>query len=210
MKRIMRIWFGPVLFLCSINCFPQNTPTIESLFTQLNQPDFSATSCAAMQIYHLAWHDAAARDYLAQKLPAMISANAKGDWQSVTLAWNNAVRLAGQLRVEAAIPALMQSLSGRDPVPVWAWDKPWQGGSTLGRDAILENDIVARALADIGDPAIPAVADLLANGETRVMRVRAAWILKNINTPAARTVMSDRLQIETNSDIRKLLGALLK
>src|ERR1700739_1704824 len=107
----------------------------------------------------------------------------------------NAVRLAGQLKLETAIPALIQSLLGRNQVPVWAYDKPGPvGASTFSRNARLENDIVARALADIGDPAVPAVAYVLANGDTRVLRVRAAWILININTPAARKAMSDALE----------------
>ena len=34
----------------------------------------------------------------------------------------------------------------------------------------LENDIVARALADIGDPAVAVVANVLAHGDTRQLR----------------------------------------
>jgi hypothetical protein len=177
---------------------------IGALYDQLLQP--SETNSAAQQIHDLAAKDATARDYLAHKLPTMISANAKGDWQSVNLMWLNAVRLAGQLRLETAIPALLQSLLGRNQVPVWAYDKPGPvGASTFSRDARLENDIVARALADIGDPAVPAVAYVLANGDTRILRLRAAWVLINIDTPAARKAMSDVLKVETDPGIRQLL-----
>jgi hypothetical protein len=206
MRRI-RIWFGPVLFFCFTNCFAQNVVGVQSLVTQLDQS--STTNSAAQQIHDLAAKDATVRDYLAQKLPAMISANANGDWQSVNLMWLNTVRLAGQLKLETTIPALIQSLLGRNPVAVWAYDRPWHGGSTLSEDAKLLNDIVARALADIGDPAVPAVADVLANGDP-TQRKRAAWILININTPVARKAMSDRLQIETDPAMKNLLETLLK
>lgn len=202
----------PVIVLWFANCFARSAPApdIQALFKELNEPDVAATNSAAKQIYDLALKDPAARDYVAQKLPTMISANAKGDWRSVNLMWLNAVRLAGQLKLETTIPALIQSLVGRNLIPVWAYDQPTPRSGTFARDARLENDIVARALADIGDPATPAVADVLANGDTRVLRLRAAWILININTPAARKAMSDRLQIETDPGIKQLLEKVLE
>jgi hypothetical protein len=154
-------------------------------------------------IHDLALRDTTVRDYMAERLPAVINANAKGDWRSVTLTWMNAVRLAGQLKIDAAIPALIESLS-RSPVR-GGYDMNDGIGYTFSRGAKLEFDIVARALADIGDPSVPAVAGVLANGDTQMVRVRAAWILKNIDSPTAHKAMSDRLQIETDPAMKKLL-----
>lgn len=200
--------FRYALILPMVVCFAtfaQNLPVpdIQLLYAQLNSPP--TTKSAAQQIHDLALKDATARDFMAEKLPAMISANAKGDWQSISSMWLNAVRLAGQLELQTTIPALLESLSGRNPVPVCAYDRSYCGVSTFSRDAKLENDIVARALADIGDPAVPAMAEVLANGETRTLRLRAAWVLININSPAARQAMRERLQSETDPGIWKLL-----
>lgn len=200
--------FRYALILPLVVCFAtfaENVPApeIQLLYAQLNEPP--TTNSAAQRIHDLALKDATARDFMAEKLPAMISANAKGDWRSISSMWLNAVRLAGQLELETAIPALLESLLGRNPVPVCAYDRPHCGVSTSSQDAKLENDIVARALADIEDPAVPPVAEVLANGETRILRLRAAWILININSSAARQVMRERLQSETDPGIWKLL-----
>jgi hypothetical protein len=201
----MQFRYGPILPMVVVcfATFAQNVrrPDIQSLYAELNEP--STTNSAAQQIHDLALRDASARDFLAQHLPATISANAKGDWRSVTLMWMNA--LAGQLKLETAIPALMESLSGRNLIPVCSYDRPYCGSSRFSRDVKLESDIVARALADIGDPAVPAVANVLAHGDTRQLRIRATWILINIDSPAARQVMRERLPTETDPGIWKLL-----
>ena len=150
----MRIWFATIFVLCFASCFAQNVPDVQSLYTQLNQP--ANTNSAAQQLHDLAAKDSVVRDYMAQKLPAMISAGATGDWHSVTLQWMNAVRLAGQLKLETTIPALIESLS-RNPVR-GGYDMQAGIGYTSSRGAKLQFDIVARALADIGDPAVPSVA----------------------------------------------------
>jgi len=190
----------PIVMVC-FTSLAQNVrvPDIQLLYAQLNEP--STTNSAAQQIHDLALRDATAQDFMAQRLPAMISANARGDWQSINGMWLNAVRLAGQLKLVTAIPALIESLSGRNLIPVCAYDRSSCGVSTFSLAARLETDIVARALADIGDPALPAVANVLAKGETRTLRLRATWILINIDSPAARQVMRERLPAETDPGI---------
>jgi HEAT repeat protein len=196
----------PIVMVC-FTSLAQNVRVldIQLLYAQLNEP--STTNSAAQQIHDLALKDATAQDFMAQHLPAMISANARGDWQSINGMWLNAVRLAGQLKLVTAIPALIESLSGRNLIPVCAYDRSSCGVSTFSLAARLETDIVARALADIGDPALPAVANVLAKGETRTLRLRATWILINIDSPAARQVMRERLPAETDPGIWKLLEA---
>ena len=198
---------GCALVLLALASLAQNPPTayVESLFAQFNRP--STTDSAAQQIRDLATKDARVRVYMAQKLPAIISANAKGDWQSVTGTWMNAVRLAGQLKLEGAIPALAESLS-RGPIR-GGYDKHNEITRTFAQNSNLEFDIVGRALADIGDAAVPAVANVLANGDTMV-RLRAAWILENINSPAARQAMRDRIQVESDPTVKNLLQSFLK
>jgi hypothetical protein len=200
----MRLWLGPLL-LCGLACFAQ-TQNIEALYAQLNEP--ATTNSAAQQIHDLASKDATARNFLAQNLPAMITAGVTGGEKSLTFRWANAVRLAGQLKLDTTVRALIQALPF---APIRAgYDKQDDIGRTFGRGATLEFDIVARALADIGDPAVPAVANVLANGDTRVLRLRAAWILKNIDTTAAHKAMIDRAQVETEPAIKSVLEGAIK
>ena len=69
----------------------------------------------------------------------------------------------------------------------------------------LDNDIVAKTLSRIGDPAIPAVTNLLRSGDAG-MRYRAVLILRNIGSPATHNILQDRLAHETNPDVKKLIA----
>ena len=113
--------------------------------------------------------------------------------------WANAVRLAGQLKIVAAIPALVQALS--KPAVAGGYDSTATGGYTFTIGAKLVYDVVGRALADIGDPSVPALAKILANGDPDA-RKRVFWILVNIDSPAAKQAMQDRLPNETDPAIK--------
>ncbi len=182
----------------SVNAFGQ---TIGALYDQLLQSE--ETNSAAPQIFQIAKNDAAARDYLAGRLPSLISSN-RSERDPV---WANAVRLAGQLKIATAVPALAQALS-RPAVP-GGYDSTATGASTFTITANLVYDVVGRALADIGDPSIPVLTTILSNGDFAARR-RVAWILVNINSPIARQAMNDRLQIETDPAIRQILKANLE
>src|ERR1700730_1005401 len=105
-----RLVYVSVLLFYSAAGVGQTPANIQTLYAQLNQP--TTTNAAAKKIRELAGQDSTTRDFIAQRLPSMI-----GKWpgasthQLPTLTWMNAVRLAGQLRVASAIPALKQALS---------------------------------------------------------------------------------------------------
>lgn len=167
----------------------QRTPEISNLFAQLNEP--STTDMAAHQILLVAAKDATARQYIVEKLPDMINKQKPED-----AVWQNAVHLAGQLKAPEAIPSLVKALSlGRVGGPM---------NSTFETQMRLDDDIVAKALADIGDPAIPAVRNLLAAGD-KATRRRAVLILRNMYTPAAHKALQERLPHETDQIIRELI-----
>ena len=95
--------------------WPEPPPdAIGELYDKLIQP--LETNTAAAEIAQLAKNDPAARDFMASKLPSLIVDQLPGDdprtaspiWNPV---WLNAVRLAGQLKLVTAIPALKQGLS---------------------------------------------------------------------------------------------------
>jgi hypothetical protein len=105
-----------------------------------------------------------------------------------------------------AVPALTQALSR--PEMCGGYDIHGCGLFTLGTEARLDHDIVARALADMGDPSVPVVTDILSKGDLAERR-RAMWILSNINSPAAQKAMRDHLPSESDPQLRGLIERLL-
>jgi len=146
-------------------------------------------SDTVQQILDLAGKDPAARDYVVQRLPDMIKFGTDEPWL-------NAVRLAGKLKATEAISALQQAMS-RPPFP----DVPFISSAGAMR---LDNDVVAKALSQIGDSAIPSVLNLLTSADDG-SRERAVLILKNMNSNASRQALRHRLPNEPNPDITKLI-----
>jgi hypothetical protein len=141
------------------------------------------------QILELAREDPAARNYVVQRLPEMIKCGTDEPWL-------NAVRLAGKLKATEAIPALQQAMS-RPPFPA----EPY---ITAGGVMRLDHDIVAKALSQMGDSAIPSVLNLLTSADERT-RGKVVLILININSNASRKALRDHLPNETDPDIKNLI-----
>jgi hypothetical protein len=128
----------------------------------------------------------------AEKLPGMIDSS---DMDEI---WLNAVRLAGRLKVLETIPSLQKAFSlgrldiGRPAV------------MTFGTEVALGDDAVAKALAEIGDPSLPAVRGFLKSGDPK-MRRRAVLILMNINSSASRSLLQEHYPNENDPKISKLI-----
>ncbi len=146
------------------------------------------------QILKIARKDPRAREYVVQKLPDLIG-------RPESDVWLDAIRLAGKLKATQVIPALQQAMA-RHPFPA----EPYL---TFGGIMRLDNDIVAKALSQIGDSAIPAVTSLL-RSEDAAMRYRATLILRNIASPAARKALQNRLPHETDPEVKKLIRDSLR
>lgn len=171
----------------------QVIPQVRRLAAELSQP--KTTDRALREIPDLVKNDAAGRQYVVQRLCELIR---KRNTDEV---WLNAVRLAGQLRASETIPLLQEALS-RGPV----------GGpmnTTFTTQMRLDDDLVAKALSQIGDPAIPVAMNLLGSPDKKARR-RAVLILGNTDTPAARKVLQDRLSHETDARIRELIESGLR
>jgi len=163
-------------------------PDIRTLMGQLNDPHDTHAD-TLKQIVLVSEKDPAARQFVEEKLPDLIRGPASD-------LWLDAIRLAGKLKAKEAVPALQEAMS-RPPVPAETY-------ITFAGLERLDNDIVAKTLSQIEDPAIPAVTALLKNKDSH-MRYRAILILRNIGSPAARKALQDRLQYETDPDIKKLI-----
>jgi hypothetical protein len=97
---------------------------------------------AEEQILEAAKRDPAARQYVVQELPEMIG-------KPETDVWLRTISLAGKLKAAGAVPALLQDMSRR-PFPTETY-------ITFGRILRLDNDIVASAVSQIGNSAVPGL-----------------------------------------------------
>jgi hypothetical protein len=135
-----------------------------------------------MQLVKLANSDSGARRYLAEHLPSLIEAdprNPQPDRRAYARPqWLNAVQLAGGLTFAEAAPALAKWITFRDPPGI---------GDTLLEET-LGNSPAGTALIQIGDPAIPAMQRLLADGN-RDGRWHATYGLTYSKSSKARAVL---------------------
>jgi len=195
--------FGVLMLMMMVaSAVAQTKPKIGELYERLIQP--SETNSAAAEIAQIAKNDPAARDFLASKLPSLIIDQLPSDGpQTASPVWLNAVRLSGQLKLVAAIPALKRGLS--IPQLFGGFDDKYQGASTATIVAKLGYDIVGRALADIGDPSVPVLTEYLEQTADPTARKRAVWILMNIGSPASQKAMEDHMFIENDPLVRGLI-----
>jgi len=191
MKRVLYLSVFMCCGLGAVVAGSQKRPDVRKLYAEFTQEE--TTDTAAQGILELARKDLHAREYLVQKLPSIIRGRPSGR------VWLNAVRLAGALKAVETVPALTQALSRG----------PTGGTLTLGEYMRLETDAVGKALADIGDPSVPALATVLRQGD-HPMRQRATLILLNIETAAARKALSEHLPDERDLEIRDLIEHELK
>ena len=127
----------------------QKGADVSTLFSQLTQED--STDEAAPSLAKLAAEDPSARAYLSQHLPELI-ATPGGEVKM------NAIRLAGDLKLSSAVPALLPYLLRRDTVVGMVTFESWRR---------LDNDPAGSALAKIGEPSIGPVTQVLENGDSQ-------------------------------------------
>jgi hypothetical protein len=122
------------------------------LFAELRQ--LKTTDRATRQI--TASQDSDIRRYVAFRLPEITNR------PEVDEVWLNAVRLTGRLKTSEAVPSLRTAFL-RGPL-----GRP--AATSLGWEMQLDDDIVAGALADIGEPSIPTVSEFLKDTNSKVRR----------------------------------------
>jgi HEAT repeat protein len=193
MYQTNRLIISLALAVLGTNPAAPSGSDIRTLLAQLNEP--SMTDGAAREIVQVASKDPAARKHIAQQLPRMI---ARPETDEI---WLNAVRLAGKLKATEAIPSLRKAIS-----------RGLLGGPanmTFSREIDLDDDIVAKALSEIGDAALPTVTELLNSGDPKERR-RAVLILRNMTSPAAHKALQNRLQYESDPRIKDLIETGLR
>lgn len=138
--------------------------------------------------------------YLSIHLPPLIqNAPRRGMACSGTpCPWKNAVVLAGNLKIAEAAPALAEWISWREP------DKP-AGLSLEGRLVFYP---AAKALVQIGDPAVPAIQNALDNGNPSD-HYRAVRVLCNIHSAKTKEILRDDLPRESDPGVQAMIKRVL-
>lgn len=171
----------------------QSVPDVPRLLTQLSQPN--TTDRAVHDIIKATRKYPDVRQHIVEKLPGFI------DKPGTDKVWLNAVRLAGRLKAPEAVPSLQRAFSrGQLGRPA---------ATTLGAEMQLDDDVVAKALAQIGEPSIPAVRVFLKSSDRKDRR-RAVLILLNMDAPASSRLLQEHLPQETDARIRDLIESGLR
>jgi len=178
-------WALVICFLClATTAFAQRPRDAATLFEQLQHAE--STDAAADALLASADANAATRRFLAKKLPDMIDAGWKGCYPQ----WRNAARLAGDLRIAGAAPALAKWISLDDV-----------GETSAGAYQRLETNPAGKALSQIGDPAIPVLVNILHNG-TAHERQNVYLVLYAIGSPLAKFTIRRESVHETDPWLR--------
>ena len=176
-----------LFILLGSNAAAQSPTPDETLFLQLQTQ--ATSDQATEQFFKYRLKNADTRLYLVAHLPEKILQGPEGDY---ALVWVNEVRLAGAFRIQETIPALVKWMDQ----PMDALD-----GQTLSSLDRLFSFPAGRALAKMGEPAIPVLADALKTGDYR-RRWVACRALNMIGTPAALHALVDHLEHESSPALK--------
>jgi HEAT repeat protein len=166
----------------------QDTAHLESLLAKLG--DSKAAKGASAELETLSKEDPVSRQYIANRLPSLIEIAAKGDLQL----WISSLQLTADLKIVEAVPVLAELLRNDNQGVV----------TSFGAHAILYDDPVAKALSEIGDPAVQSVAKLFEDGDAPTRR-RAAVVLSNIGSPAARESLRRQIDNEPDPELKAFM-----
>ncbi len=186
-------WTLPILLIfglvpgAPLSVQGQNQADLQQMFADLEKAETSDNAVAELRDNVKEY--SAIRDFLVQNAARLIRTAGRGP---VRL---NLVRLAGEFRIQEAVPALVEQLD----------DVGTTGGPvTMAGVLRLDNDPPGKALAQIGDPAVPALQSTLESGE-RITRFRAVYVLWNIRSERAREILRSHISSEGDPAIRRFI-----
>jgi HEAT repeat protein len=161
--------------------------SIPDLFLKLRSNETAAS--AARQLLSLSRSDPAVREYLRTNLAPVIDAGPSHTTQWPGQVWLNAVRLAGELKIEEAAPSLAKWISVRNSPIV-----------TLSAESYLRDSPAGHALVQVGNPAIPALQKVLDQGNDDE-RWESSRALLLIDTPQALAVLREHVAHESDDTL---------
>jgi hypothetical protein len=191
--------------LCAVSYIEaQSRPPLSRLISEL-QSDRTSDR-ATNELLKMGKSDPDIRRYLVGQLPQIVANGPKHQSDSATdvypccLAWANAARLAGKLKIKEAAPALAQWIAFSTSGPL---------AIGLGPELRLNTRPAAKALVEIGTPAIPVVQHILDYGNATQHRI-AVRVLCMMNSPEANLTLRNDLQHEQDPSIRAEIETELK
>ncbi len=158
-------------------------------FSRLASP--ATTDAARSELIASGSRDPQVRSSLGRVLPSMLQA-ARND-----AVMESEAKLAGALKLESTIPALVTLLA--HPIHM-------VGGLYVSTQLLA--DPVARALYDIGPPALPALAEALKSSNV-VQRTRAMQILVLTDSDKSRAILQAHVPAEPDEHLRHYLQSNL-
>jgi len=171
----------------------QEAAKVSALFQQLQ---VDGDTRAYRELLKLGRTSPDARKYLAANLPRLIEKRATGEslngWS-----WVRAVRLAGELKIADAAPALVMWI-GLDNM----------GTATLALETRLETDPAGKALVQIGEPSVHALTEVLKNGNIQ-QRTSAVYALRLIASTSAEKALRDQLERESDPSLRSYIEQVI-
>lgn len=176
----------------------QKRPDLDALLTQLRVRTGTVSNDAKFALINRANSDPEAKEYIVERLPPLLESYGGGKDLFENMAWENAVQVAGELKVAAAVSVLCRLID--------LLSSPEAG---MGASYNFLNRAAVWALIQIGPAAVPAVIGVLKNG-TALQREEAAYVLGNIGTPPARQALEERLPEERDTAVRHRIQEVLK
>lgn len=183
----------------------QNHPSVSELVQKL-QSD-KTTDDARKQLLRLGKSNPEVRHYLADQLPPLIERGPKSCPPSQiedlfdrlhACPWDNAVELAGSLKISETASSLSRWINWRNNGPL-----------STSMEAQLIFYPAAKALAEIGDPSVPVLQRVLNSGNSGE-HARAVRVLCIIHTPKAKAVLQDDLPQETDPYVQTMIKNSLR
>jgi len=189
-KKLLALVWGIILINCT--AVAQVASKADDLLRQLGSPETSAR--AAESLIRLGSSDQTARAYISVRIPALIYSDPDINFSE----WSNAVRIAGELKIAQASKAL----------GTWVGDRRlWPPETELSDGYTLRNDPAAKALSQIGNPAIPTLVVVL-NGNVRARR-SAVRALEIIGTARAIAALRKHEPLEKDDDLKSYIDDVL-
>ena len=173
----------------------QRDTDLDRLLSELRVPSLS--NQAKLALLQAMRSDPHAKEYVEQRLPALLESYGGRGNRREDYAWGAAADLVAELRVAGAAPALCRRI---DLVTT-----PEVGLSFFYN---FVNRGAANALIRIGQPAVSCVADVLRHG-TPLQRQEAAYVLGHIGTDGARHTLQEQLPAEKDPDVRRRINEAL-
>ncbi len=195
---LSRLVFALLVFPISLGlvtspvCAEVNQEQLESLLDQMQHYHYPTSDQSAEQLLKLGKSDPEARKFLVARMPAVIErANAQS---TVTMrVFENEVRLVGDLQIAEASRALAEKVD--------RYTSTVASGGFENREAI-------HALVEIGEPAVPAVIEVLQHGKAD-QRKYAAVVLGFIGSREAQAALREVLARETDSEVHRYIEEAL-